>query len=466
MNVTTERIRETELQEVLLPEAGRQAPRRRMGVWWMLAGAAGLAIAGAAAWRVTAKPMAAAYQPVTVERATLSKTISATGKLQAVTSVQVGTQVSGTVAELLADFNDRVKAGQIVARLDPSQLEAQLAQVRANRASAEARVAAAETAVMSADASVQAAKANAERAQSVLDDAERQSALSQSLLKEGATPRREAEKAEAAVTQAAAQAQQARAQVAQATAQAQSARSQRDQAKAELSQAEASVQLATVNLERAVIRAPIDGVVVARNVDVGQTVAASLQAPTLFLIANDLTKMQVLADIDEADVGQLGPQSKATFTVDAFPRDTFTGKISQIRLAPVITQNVTTYTAVIDVNNPELKLRPGMTANVTAVVEEANDVLTVPNAALRFKPETVTTERGPAVYKIGDNGVLARVRVRLGMTDGIRTEVISGELKEGDRIATPNGIGVAQQNGQQQTRSPFSPGGSRGGGRR
>ena len=148
-----------------------------------------------------------------------------------------------------------------------------------------------------------------------------------------------------------------------------------------------------MNLEHTIIRAPIDGVVVARNVDVGQTVAASLQAPTLFLIANDLRQMQVLADIDEADIGQLGPDSRVTFTVDAYPADTFNGRIAQIRLAPQTVQNVVTYTAVVHVENPELKLKPGMTANVTAIVAERKDVLTVPNAALRFRPRLLSLRR-------------------------------------------------------------------------
>ena len=186
--------------------------------------------------------------------------------------------------------------------------------------------------------------------------------------------------------------------------QAQSARSQVNQAKAQAQQAAAAVQLASVNLEHTIIRAPIDGVVVARNVDVGQTVAASLQAPTLFLIANDLSRMQVLADIDEADIGQLGPDSRVTFTVDAYPADTFHGRIAQIRLAPQTVQNVVTYTAVIQVDNPDLKLKPGMTANVTAIVAEKAEVLTVPNAALRFRPADAETQRpktgGPTVWKI------------------------------------------------------------------
>jgi HlyD family secretion protein len=203
-----------------------------------------------------------------------------------------------------------------------------------------------------------------------------------------------------------------------------------------------------VNLERTYIRSPIDGVVVARNVDVGQTVASSLQAPILFLIANDLTKMQVLADIDEADVGQLQAGGKVTFTVDAFPQETFTGTVSQIRLSPNVVQNVVTYTAVIDVANPGLKLKPGMTATVTAVVQEKHDVLIVPNAALRFRPDGAwkpgSAPRKPSngpreaggvrLWKVEGNQ-LKPVHVQLGMTDGASTEVISDELAEGDKIA-------------------------------
>ena len=182
--------------------------------------------------------------------------------------------------------------------------------------------------------------------------------------------------------QAAAGKQQAIAQVNQAKAQAQAARSQVAQAQAQAGQAKAAVDLAQVNMDHTIIKAPIDGVVVARNVDVGQTVAASLQAPVIFLIANDLTRMQVLANIDEADVGQLAPGSDVSFTVDAYPRDQFRGKVSQVRLAPTTVQNVVTYTAVIDVANGDLKLKPGMTANVTVIGEQRDNVLTVPNSAL------------------------------------------------------------------------------------
>jgi HlyD family secretion protein len=217
-------------------------------------------------------------------------------------------------------------------------------------------------------------------------------------------------------------------------------------------------------MEHTVIKAPIDGVIVSRNVDVGQTVAASLQAPTLFLIANDLTKMQVLADIDEADVGLLAPDSRVTFTVDAYPSETFGGRIQQIRLSPQTIQNVVTYTAVIDVDNPEQKLKPGMTANVTATVAERKNVLSVPNSALRFRPEgdsAPAARRGARVWRIAGQA-LEPVDIRTGLTDGISTEVLSGDLREGDSIATQaQQTGAGQRAGAQ--RSTFPLGGARGG---
>jgi HlyD family secretion protein len=422
-----------------------------------VAGAAAilLAILGVLVWRAVAAPAATPYGSARVERGTIAKTISATGKLQALTTVQVGTQVSGTISELYADFNSKVAKGQVIARLDPSQLQAQLTQATASAASAQASVQSAQTAVLSADAGVQSAEANVDRLNSVADDAQLNLNRTQELVKEGVTARRDLEVAQAALTQALAQRQQGIAQLNQAKAQAQSARSQLAQAKAQADQAQAAVQLASVNLERTIIRARIDGVVVERNVDVGQTVAASLQAPTIFVIANDLTRMRVLADIDEADVGQLAENNRVTFTVDAYPADTFEGRIAQIRLAPLNVQNVVTYTAVIEVANPELKLKPGMTATVTATVAERKDVLTIPNAALRFRPETADAAQagnatqsrgnrggGSTVYRI-DGESLTPVRVRLGMTDGISSEVLAGELKEGDSVAIAAGTNNA-----------------------
>ncbi len=441
------------------------SPAKRSRKWlvWTLA-CAGIAGAGAASWKVLSKPAAPAYAVVNVRRGNLAKTITATGKVQAVTTVQVGTQVSGTVSELHADFNDHVKAGQVIARLDPAQIQAQLQQAQASLASAQAAVATARSSGESQAAAVQVAKANVDRADAALLEADRAYKSTAALVAEGVLARRQLETDEGAKVQAAAQKAQAEAQYQQAVAQAQSSRSQLDQALAQAAQAKAAVDVAAVNLDRTIVRAPIDGVIVARNVDVGQTVAASLQAPTLFLIANDLTKMQVLADIDEADVGQLSPESKVSFTVDAFPAETFDGRVSQVRLAPNVVQNVVTYTAVIDVANPKLQLKPGMTATVTATVAERQDVLLIPNAALRFRPEGMpAASSGKKAGPRGNGAVLWRVegkelkpvRVRLGLTDGVSTEVMGEALAEGDPIAAP---GQQQQaNAPQRTQtSPFS----------
>jgi HlyD family secretion protein len=443
------------------------ARKKRPKSWVFGAGLVLLIVVAGLIWRAVDKPAPAAWGSTQVRSGTVTKTVSATGRVDALTTVNVGSQVSGTVSEIYVDYNSPVKKDQIIARLDPSQLQAQLTQATANQLSANAAIQTGQNAVVSADASAQAADFNVERTKSVLADAQRNLDLTQQLVNEGVTARRDLDTAKAAVAQAAAQNQQALAQANQAKAQAQSARSQVTQARAQAQQAAASVQLANVNLEHTIIRAPIDGVVVARNVDVGQTVAASLQAPTLFLIANDLSRMQVLADIDEADIGQLGPDSRVTFTVDAYPTDVFHGRIAQIRLAPQTVQNVVTYTAVIQVDNPDLKLKPGMTANVTAIVAERKDVLTVPNAALRFRPANAEQpqhgKQGSTIWKINGEQ-LTPVAVKLGVTDGVVSEVIPGDIKEGDRIATP---AVADAKTGPKTSGPRNPmmpmGGPRGG---
>jgi HlyD family secretion protein len=418
------------------PPAPDKQPRRR----WIAALALATVLGGGlGAWKYFGQPAAPVYPAVEVRRGDIRQTISATGKVQAVTTVQVGTQVSGTVSELHADFNSRVKAGQIIARLEPSQIDAQLRQAKATLAGAEANAASAQNMINGQQSAVASAKANLDRVEAVVLEAERSYANTLNLVKEGVAPARQAQTEEASRLQALAQKAQAAAQYAQAVAQAESSKSQWEQAKAQATQARAAVEVAGVNLERTIIRAPIDGVVVSRNVDVGQTVAASLQAPTLFLIANDLTKMQVLADIDEADVGQLSPESPVTFTVDAFPRETFSGRISQIRLAPAVVQNVVTYTAVIDVANPKMQLKPGMTATVTATVQERKDVLLVPNAAFRVnasgaaRPGT-RTGGSATLWQIGAHGELQPVKVKAGMSDGVSTELIKTTLQEGDRI--------------------------------
>ncbi len=414
------------------PPAGR---RRR---WPAVAALLAAAAAGVGFWTFRGGDAPQQYGTAQVTRQTITRSISATGTIEPVTTVQVGTQVSGTISELYADYNSQVKKGEIIARLDPSQFDAQLAQANGTYLSAQAAVQAAQNNVLSADAAVASAQANVDRTDAALVDGQKSYNRTRALVEAKVGAAMDLETAQSTLDQAAAQKQQAVAQLNQARAQAQASRSQVAQAQAQVNQAKAAVDLAQVNLDHTIIRAPIDGVVVARNVDVGQTVAASLQAPVIYLIANDLTRMQVLANIDEADVGQLAPGSQVDFTVDAYPASVFHGIVSQVRLAPQNVQNVVTYTAVIDVRNPDLKLKPGMTANVTVVAAQRQNVLAVPNSALRFRPQEapVPAAGQRQVWKVVD-GKLQPAVVKLGLTDGISTEVVSGDLREGDRVATP-----------------------------
>ena len=279
-----------------------------------------------------------------VTQGDISDTVGATGTLQAVTTVQVGTQVSGTLLELNADFNSLVRKGQVLARLDPSLFETQIEQARAN---------------------LIRAQADLERLRVGLDDARTKLTRAKELSGRQLIPQTELDTADVNVRSAEAQIRSSQAQV---------------------TQAQASLRQNEVNLEHTVIRAPIDGLVISRNVDIGQTVAASMQAPTLFVLAADLTKMQVLANLDESDVGRIRPKQTVRFRVDAYPTDDFIGTVSQVRLQPIVQQNVVTYATVIDVPNPELKLKPGMTANVNIEIARATNVVRVPNAALRFRP--------------------------------------------------------------------------------
>jgi HlyD family secretion protein len=280
----------------------------------------------------------------TVTRGDLAESVGATGTLQAVTSVQVGTQVSGTVSELHADFNSLVKKGQVIARLEPSLFETQIEQSTANLVRAQADV---------------------ERLKVALDDARTKLTRARELSNQKLIPQTELDTAEVTVR---------------------SNEAQLRSAVASVTQAEASLNQSKVNLAHTIITAPIDGLVISRNVDVGQTVAASMNAPTLFVLAADLTKMQVIANLDESDVGRIRPGQQVIFGVDAYPAERFIGKVAQVRLQPIVQQNVVTYATVIDVANPELKLKPGMTANVTIEIARRSNVVRVPNAAIRFRP--------------------------------------------------------------------------------
>jgi HlyD family secretion protein len=305
------------------------------------AGAAGI---GVRAFYATRSPEEPAVATAQVTRGPIVDVVAATGALQAVTTVQVGTQVSGTISWLGADFNSIVRKGQVVARLDPSLFETQVEQSRANLTRASADLDNAQVRVTDAQQKYVRARELADRQLLALSDLDT---------------------AKINVDVAEAQLRSARAQVAQA---------------------EAAVNQTRLNLSYTVISAPIDGIVIGRSVDVGQTVAASLSSPTIFSIAADLADMQLSASIDESDIGRIRPAQRVTFQVDAYPDEQFVGTVAQVRLQPSVVQNVTTYNVMIDVLNPELKLKPGMTANVAIEIAARDDVVRVPNAALRFRP--------------------------------------------------------------------------------
>lgn len=310
------------------------------------------------------------YYTAKVDRGDIRQVVDATGTINAVTTVQVGSQVSGTINKLFVDFNSHVKKGQVIAQIDPSLFEATVSQAQADLENARANLA--------------ASHANTEKAKATAIQTKADYDRNLALTKEGVVSQQ-------ALDLAKANSDSAQAQVSAAVA-------QEGQARAQVAQKEAAVKVAQTNLNYTTIHAPIDGTVVARNVDVGQTVAASLQAPTLFTIAQDLTKMQVYAKTDESDVGQIRPGQRVSFKVDAYPRDTFSGNVSQVRMNSTVVQNVVTYDTIVDFDNPDLKLFPGMTAYVTIPVASANNVVKIPNGALRFKPDLPANELS-ALYK-------------------------------------------------------------------
>jgi HlyD family secretion protein len=308
-----------------------------------------------------------------VDKGDVREVVEATGTINAVTTVQVGSQVSGTIEKLYVDFNSKVKKGQLVAQLDPSLLKSTLMQTQADFENAVANEAAAKANMAKANAALEQAKADYQR--------------TEGLTKEGVMSQQQLDISKANYDSAVAAVNATKAQVGQASAQ--------------VSQKRASVAVAQTNLNYATIHAPVDGTVINRNVDVGQTVAASLQAPTLFTIAQDLTKMQVYVATDESDVGMIRLNQPVTFKVDAFPRDVFRGHVSQIRMNATTVQNVVTYNTIVDFDNPDLKLFPGMTAYVTVPVATATDVVKVPNGAIRYKPDMTPQEIRAALSAAG-----------------------------------------------------------------
>ena len=423
----------------------------------------------------------AKYRVAKVEKGPLTAAVSATGNLNAVITVQVGSQVSGQIRQLFADFNSRVKKGQLIARIDPDIFETKVSQAKADLETADAavlnqaaNVERARADVDNARAALASARAQTAKAEVALLDAKRDLDRKTELLNRQLIARSDKDTAQALHDSSAAQLEWARAQEQALASQIRSAEAQRavaeaqvKAARAQVKQKKAGLDQALVDLDHTSIRAPVDGVVVSRNVDVGQTVAASLQAPTLFTIAQDLTQMQVDTNVDEADVGRTGLGQRATFTVDSFRGKTFSGEVVQIRQAPQVLQNVVTYDVVISAQNQERKLLPGMTANVRIVVDQKSSVLKVPTAALRFRPQKEEVERTPRgaqaaetpqsadgtgqslapkgeklvkkgpsarVWVLEADGTPRPVNLKAGITDGNFTEVVEGALREGQEV--------------------------------
>lgn len=327
------------------------------------------------------------YRFGAVDRGDVINSISTSGTLGAVVTVDVGTQVSGQVAELNADFNTEVKEGQLIARIDPQSFEARLRQAEADLAIAKANVSMQTAAKVRAEADLASAQANLENRRATDDEAQRELTRKEALLARGVASNRDVTQAKAQADSASAQTRSSEAALRSGQAQIAVAQAQIENSRAQVQQREASVEQALIDLERTFIRAPVNGVVINRQVSLGQTVAASLNAPVLFTIAQDLRRMQVEANIDEADIGQIQAGQQVEFSVDAHAGRTFRGRIEQVRQAPQVVQNVVTYTVIVTANNAQQLLLPGMTANVNVVLNRREDVLRVPNTALRFRPE-------------------------------------------------------------------------------
>lgn len=352
-----------------------------------------------------------------VTKGDIRETVTATGTMNAVVTVLVGTQVSGTIKTLYVDFNSPVKKGQILAQIDPATFQAQAEQARAN---------------------LLAAKANVEKSAAALADAKRTLERNKILFERNLIARSDLDTSDTNY---------------------QSAAAQLSASKAQVEQTRAALDFAETNLKYTKIVSPVNGTVISRNVDVGQTVAASFQTPTLFNIAQDLKEMQIDTSVDEADIGKIKVNQPVEFTVDAYPDITFQGRVSEVRNAPTTVQNVVTYDVVIKVNNAELKLKPGMTANVSIILADKKDLLRVPDAALRFRlpngGKPAPDQKGRGVWVL-ENNKPKRINLTLGVSDGNYTEILSGDLKEGNDVVVES-IGVAKK----PETPPFGPGGIR-----
>ncbi|KUG22804.1 macrolide-specific efflux protein maca [hydrocarbon metagenome] len=360
----------------------------------------------------------AAYKTEKISLGEIKAVVTATGTVNAVTTVSVGTQVSGTIKRLMVDYNSPVKKGQLLAQIDPSTVQAQVDQASAN---------------------LWSAKATMEKAAVAVIDARRTFQRNKELFAQNFIAKSDLDTAETNLH---------------------SAEAQQKVTHAQVGQAQAALKIAQTNLQYTNILSPVDGTVISRSVDVGQTVAASFQTPTLFSIAQDLTKMQINTSVDEADIGRVQAGQEVSFTVDAYPDTAFAGKVSEVRNSPTTVSNVVTYDVIIKVDNPQLKLKPGMTANVSITIEMRPNVLRVPNAALRFKPaetsgrEGIRTEqremKGTKVW-ILEQDKPRPVQVTIGLSDGNYTEISSGQLLAGQEVITDN---LNNKTGNSSTQRP------------
>ncbi len=383
------------------------------------------------------------YRTAPITQGNIRSTVTATGTMNAVTTVLVGTQVSGRIKQINVDYNSRVKKGEVIAEIDPAPVQAQVDQARAN---------------------LRQARAVVEKDKAALADLKRIRDRNKQLFSQDLIARADRDTSEANADASTAQLAADSAQVAQM---------------------EAALRLAETNLDYTKIISPVDGIVVSRSVDVGQTVAASFQTPTLFTIAQDLTKMQIDTNIDEADIGKVEVGQNVEFNVDAYPDQVFKGKVSQIRIAPIIVQNVVTYDVVVRVDNPDLRLKPGMTANVSVIVASKEGILRIPSAALRFRPAVKETGKSPAKSEksggtqvampgarggkregapqgreeggqtaqrsyavwVLENNKPKRVPISIGISDGNYTELVSGDLTRGQEVIVESLAKPAKSNG-------------------
>ncbi|OGP59313.1 MAG: hypothetical protein A2V67_15765 [Deltaproteobacteria bacterium RBG_13_61_14] len=385
--------------------------------WLMVLGAVALVAASLGAWRLWRRNESQnLYRTAKVERGDLVQTVKATGTVQPIQQVQVGTQVNGPVQKLYVDYNDHVQAGQVVAQIDPAAYQAKVAQDRAN---------------------LQSALAAVEQVRAKLTQAEKELQRSRELVSRNLISQSDLDGAVADRDSLAAQLKLAQ---------------------AGIGQARAALTLSQTNLDYTTIKSPVDGVVVARNVDEGQTVVASFASQTLFVIAADLKQMQVEASIPEADIGKIQAGQPVAFSVDAYGEEKFQGAVSQVRIAATTLQNVVTYPVIVKAANPDQKLLPGMTANLTFQVDQRTGVLKVPNAALRFRPQNQAAAApepapaGPRLWVLTGQG-LESIPVTLGINDGAFTELAGGEVKEGQEVV----IGMAEPGAAAGKVNPFMP---------